>query len=63
MKSCRNCDNAIHDGYYYIQLLCRLTREVVVPFSKAQDENDASDDKAQRRGNNCPFYTPERKTA
>ncbi len=62
MKSCRNCENAIHDGYYWVQLICRLNRKVIVPFSKALDENKESDAKAQREANHCASYTPQGET-
>lgn len=63
MKSCRNCDNAIHDGYYWVQLICRLNRQVVVPFSKHPDENKASDTHAQAIAKRCKAYKPEGETA
>ena len=58
MKSCRNCENAIHDGYYWVQLICRLNRQVVVPFSKKLDENKASDTHAQTIAARCKAYEP-----
>ena len=61
MKSCRNCENAIHDGYYRVQLICRLNRQVIVPFSKSLDENKASDMRARTIANVCPEYTGESK--
>ena len=59
MKSCRNCENAIQDGYYWVQLICRLNRQVIVPFSKSLDENKASDMRASKIANVCPEYTGE----
>ena len=62
MKSCRNCKNAIHDGYYWVQLICRFNRRVVVPFSKCLDENKASDTHAQATAKRCKAYEPEETT-
>ena len=59
MKSCRNCENAIHDGYYRVQLICRLNRQVIVPFSKNLDENKASDTRARTIASRCKAYEPE----
>lgn len=59
MKSCRNCENATHDGYFHVRLICRLNRQVIVPFSKNLDENKQADAYAQRMANHCADYTPE----
>ena len=59
MKSCRNCTNALHDGYYRIRLICNLNRQVVVPFSMNGEENKASDTYAQTKAKHCHAYTPE----
>ena len=59
MKSCRNCANALHDGYYHVRLICRLSREVMVPFSMNTEENKASDTYAEKIAKRCKAYTPE----
>jgi len=59
MKSCRNCANARHDGYYWVRLICRLSSEVMVPFSGCIEENKASDTYAQTVAKRCKAYTPE----
>ena len=59
MKSCRNCENATHDGYYSVRLICRLNRQVVVPFSNNLSENKASDTNAQTIAARCKAYEPE----
>ena len=59
MKSCRNCENSRHDGYYHIRLICRVNNRVVVPYSMSKDENNASDTSARKIANTCPSYTPE----
>jgi len=59
MKSCRNCENARHDGYFHVRLLCGLTRRVIVPFSKNLDENKQADACAQRTAKYCSEYIPE----
>ena len=58
MKSCRNCANALHDGYFHVRLICRLSREVMVPFSMHTGENKASDTYAEKIAKNCKAYTP-----
>jgi len=62
MKSCRNCENAIHDGYYWVRLICRLNRQVVVPFSKCLEENKASDTHARTTASRCKAYEPQGET-
>lgn len=59
MKSCRNCEIARHDGYFHVRLICGLNRQVIVPFSKALDENKQADAYAQRMAKYCSAYTPE----
>ena len=59
MKSCRNCENARHDGYFHVRLICGLTRRVIVPFSKALDENQQADAHARHMANHCADYIPE----
>lgn len=59
MRSCRNCENATHDGYYHIRLICGLTRKVIVPFSKHLEENKQADAYAQREAKYCSAYTLE----
>ena len=59
MKSCRNCENARHDGYFRTRLICRMNSEVVVPFSINLEENHAADAAAQRRASRCHAYTAE----
>jgi hypothetical protein len=59
MKSCRNCENSRHDGYYHIRLICRVNSRVVVPYSMSKDENTASDTSARNIAKTCPSYTPE----
>jgi hypothetical protein len=60
MKSCRNCANAQHDGYFYVRLICGLNREVVVPFSSNLEENKDSDTRALFKANHCHAYTQEK---
>ena len=59
MKSCRNCANARHDGYFYVRLICGLNSEVVVPFSKNLEENKVSDTYALFKAKHCHAYTQE----
>ena len=59
MKSCRNCGNSTHDGYFHVRLVCRATSKVVVPFSKNLDENKQADAYAQRTAKYCSEYTTE----
>jgi hypothetical protein len=59
MKSCRNCENSRHDGYYHIRLICRLNNRVVVPYSMSDKENKASDTSARNIAKTCHAYTPE----
>ena len=58
-KSCRNCERSRHDGYFYIRLICRVTSEVVLPFSKSLDENKTYDEKLRARAATCAHYTPD----
>ena len=62
MKTCRNCEIALHDGYFHVRLICMLNSEVVVPFSMHLGENKASDTYAQTKAEHCPAYTPEEQT-
>lgn len=59
MKSCRNCEIAMHDGYFHVRLICGLNRRVIVPFSRSLDENKQADAHAQRMAKHCSAYKPE----
>lgn len=59
MKSCRNCENATHSWGYHPDLLCKLSNEVMVRFSKCLEENKASDTYAQTIATRCKAYTLE----
>lgn len=59
MKSCRNCVNAQHDGYYHIRLICKINSMVVVPFSSSTEENQHNDTHAQVKAKLCKWYTQE----
>jgi hypothetical protein len=56
MKSCRNCEHSRHDGYFHTQLICRVTKQVVVPYSMCEKENKASDTSARKIAKTCPSY-------
>ena len=57
LKSCRNCQHARHDGYFYVRLVCRVNGQVVAPFSAFQRENAQHDIAAQVRAQACEHYT------
>ena len=62
MKSCRNCEHSVHEGYYdrYV-LVCKTYGKTIVKSSKCLDENKASDMRARTIANVCPEYTGESK--
>jgi hypothetical protein len=59
MKSCRNCERAVNDGYFDVRLLCNAKNMVVVPFSKSVEENKAYDTQAQTYAATCGYYIKE----
>lgn len=59
MKSCRNCERAVHDGYFDVRLLCNAKSMVVVPFSKSVEENKSYDTQAQTYAATCDYYIKE----
>ena len=56
LKSCRNCQHARHDGYFYVRLICRVNGQVVAPFSASLDGNKRFDASAQARALTCEHY-------
>ena len=62
MKSCRNCEHSVHEGYYdrYI-LVCKTYGKTIVTSSKCLEENKASDMRASKIANVCPEYAGESK--
>ena len=64
MKSCRNCEHSVHEGYYdrYV-LVCKTYGKTisVTSSTKCIEENKASDIRARKIANVCPEYTGESK--
>ncbi len=56
LRSCRNCQHARQDGYFYVRLICRVNGQVVAPFSASPDENKRFDASAQARALACEHY-------
>lgn len=60
MKSCRNCERSVHEGYFHARLMCSAKSMVVVPFqSKVAEENKTYDKQAQMYAATCEYYEEE----
>jgi hypothetical protein len=59
IRSCRNCQLSIHDGYHHVRLICQVNRQVVSPFSTLQEENAQHDENMRARADTCEHYRPD----
>ena len=59
IRSCRNCQLSLHDGYHLVRLICQVNSQVVAPFSTRQEENAQHNDNCRARANTCEHYSPD----
>ena len=60
MRSCRNCTNSTHVGWFNTTLYCKEFRIQVAPaISKNTDDNKAQDQRLINRADTCGAYKEE----
>ena len=59
MKSCRNCERSVHDGYFHISLKCNATGALIGWVSKNPDDNKKYDAQVIEYAAACEHYIKE----
>lgn len=59
MKSCRNCERSVHDGYFHISLKCNATGKLLAEVSKNLEENKKYDAQVIAYAAVCEHYIKE----